>query len=328
MQSTLYLHCGLPKTGTTFLRGEVVSHLPVDTLIKPKSDLFNNKRNWVGVLEEAFNKSPVIWDDLGEKIFGDLLDGTLEKGREDVLISEEHVCQSQEPVQFRGHLSRFRRLTRQWGFDNLRLLVSIRRQADVFASRYAQGSGRHLGASQSDFEQRVRSYISMTQTYQQYNYHGHGVTRNYEHLWKAMVEAVGAENILMLPYEMMKEDLSSFMEAWLSFINIDMDAAMLVDKAKEGEKIRKRNVRSSSENRWALRPRSREGAQILNMRPTRLFQALGLPTKVPLRWPDFNRDDEIHLTPELRAEVMNFYESSNRATAEAIGIDLGQYGYY
>lgn len=64
------------------------------------------------------------------------------------------------------------------------------------------------------------------------------------------------------------------------------------------------------------------------MRPTRVFQAFGLPTKVPLRWPDLNRGDEIHLTPELRDEVMSFYEPSNRALAEAIGIDLGQYGYY
>lgn len=328
MQSTLYLHCGLPKTGTTFLRDEMMSHLPVDTLIKPKSDLFNNKRGWVGVLEEAFNKSPLVWDELGENIFDDLLGSAVEKRCEDVLISEEHVCQSQEPVQFRGHLDQFRQLAQKWGFDSLCLLVSIRRQADVFASRYAQGSARRLGASQADFEERVRGYISKTQTYQQPNYHGHGITRNYEHLWRAMVETVGVENILMLPYEMMKEDLSSFMGEWLSFMNIDMSATALVGEAREGEKLKKRNVRSSSADRWSLRPRSREGARVVNARPTRLFKALGLPTKIPLRWPDLNRDDEIHLTPKLREEVMSLYESSNRATAEAIGIDLGQYGYY
>lgn len=111
-------------------------------------------------------------------------------------------------------------------------------------------------------------------------------------------------------------------------MSINMDADTLVDRLQEGGKVKKRNVRSSSEYKWTLRPRSLEGAMILNLRPTRLFQAFGLPTKVPFRWPDLNREDEIHLSPKLRKEVMSVYETSNRATAKAIDINIGHYGYY
>ena len=69
-------------------------------------------------------------------------------------------------------------------------------------------------------------------------------------------------------------------------------------------------------------------AKTVRLRPGRLFNALGLPMRVALRWPDLAREGEIRLTPSLSREIMRKYEKSNRAFAAHIGMDLSPYGYY
>jgi hypothetical protein len=330
MSKTLYLHCGLPKTGTTFIQKDLFPVLPeatITTMVKPENRIFKHSNPWVGILEEAFNKSPYVWNDLGECIFNELFGEGEHCQSMNTLISEESVCLSQQPLQFEEHVKQFRYLARRWGFDGLRLLVSVRRQADVFASRYAQDSARRSGASQSDFERWLEGLITMDTTYLRNNYHGRGISRNYNLLWDAMASAVGEENVLMIPYELMKNDLSEFFGSWLSFMDIGETKNSILKKVKKVD-IKKRNKRSTCKNTWQIRERANMGLATLNLRPSRLFQYIGLPTKVSLRWPDLDRENEIRLTSELRRRVMSFYEKSNENLDKKIDFDLEKHNYY
>jgi hypothetical protein len=127
----------------------------------------------------------------------------------------------------------------------------------------------------------------------------------------------------------MKEDLATFLRRWIEFLQGPVETKEIVEKLVEDDSGHKsHNVRSSGTRTWTLRDRSQHTVSYVRLRPSWLFNALGLPTEAPVRWPDWEREKEIRLTPSLEEEVMDVYEQSNRAFAEAIGMDLSQYGYY
>ncbi len=281
-----------------------------------------------GTLTRLFNRCPTVWEEFGDKVFGELFD-PLGVGDEDgpsrVVISDENVSKlGRCPLQFAEHLGEFRRLAERWGFERVRLLVSIRSQATWLASAYAQISDRRAGASQSDFEEWVRRVTDRSQ-----DYYKRGIGLDYLLYRRACVETLGQENVLLLPYEFMQESPAGFFRKWFQFLECpekeDTCLQTLVDAPA-------RNVRSSSEDTWEVRDRAVTNAEssipVGQLLETMGLPALGLPSRIPLRWPDLAREKEIRLTPSIREQVVQAYRQNNRRLAEDIGRDLGRYGYY
>lgn len=321
---TVYLHVGKSKTGSTFLQGEVFPLLSsFQYLRKPKSDLVSGQNPWDGILNRFFQCSPAVWDDLGQKLLTELFGvaGGSQKDERDILISDENMCDHSGPILVGKHLSAFIDLLSGRGFDRVRTLCSVRQQATRFASGYAQMSDRYAGASQSDFEAKAHRKIGPA-------YYRKGIKFDYELLRRELAEVVGEENVLMLPYELMKEDLEGFLRRWFCFLERQEEGKQIMEKLKGESDTKSRNVRSSSERAWVIRPRTLRAVRTIRLRPLSVFEGLGLPTEIPLRWPDLERGEEIRLTPQLEQEIMSTYEESNRALAEAIGMDLSRYGYY
>lgn len=321
---TAYLHIGKSKTGSTFLQEEVLPLLSsIRYLRKPKSDLISGQNPWNGILNCFFQCSPAIWADLGQELLTDLFGATDEgaKSRKDILISDENVCDHSGPILIKKHLSAFVDLLSGGGFDRVRILCSVRQQATRFASGYAQMSDRYVGASQSDFEAKARRKLGP-------GYYKKGIKFDYELLRRELVKVVGEENVLMLPYELMKEDLEDFLRRWFCFLERQEEGEQIMEKLESESDTKGRNVRSSSERTWVIRPRTLRAARTIRLRPVRVFARFGLPTEIPIRWPDYEREEEIRLTPQLEQEIMSTYKKSNRALAEAIEMRLGQYDYY
>jgi len=321
--ATLYFHIGLSKTGSTFLQKEVFPLVEsLQYFKKPIVELLDAERPWKGSLTRFFQRSPIIWRDLGETLFYELLGPRpAHRQKVDVLISDENACSYRDPSLVAAHLTAFRDLAIQWGFDRVRVIGSVRQQAFRLASSYAQTSDRRVGASQEDFEANLRETIGA-------DYYNRGVTLEYDQLWQALAGVVRKDNILLLPYELMKQDFGAFMERWFAFLERGEEGRQLLKQLKKRVGIQLHNVRSASARTWALRQRTIQGAQTLRLRPERLLGRLGLPTRIPLRWPDFDRGDRITVTPRLQWEVMQTYEQSNRALAAQIDMDLRHYGYY
>ena len=318
--STLYLHIGLPKTASTFLQKTVFPLLDsFEYLCTPNADLLEDDYPFSTSLHRFFKQSPVVWRDLGETLFHELFGSAPMQGK-DVLVSDEGIG-NKEPVTIKMHLSELNDLANQWGFTQVRAFGSVRYQASRMASSYAQVSDRRLGASQRDFENWTRQWISD-------NYYRKGVRFEYDLLWQSLTDVLGEENVLLLPYELMKQDLPDFLKRCFIFLKRQDEGKRVTEQLLSGEDSAPKNARSTSSNTWALRRRTTRNAKVVRLRPSRMFNALGLPMRVALRWPDLAREDNICLTPSLSREIMQKYEKSNRAFAAHIDMDLSPYGYY
>lgn len=335
---TLYLHIGLPKTGTTFLQTEILPQIrSVRFLCKPRTGVLGAAgKGMFGGLRVFFDLSPAVWTDVGASFFSGVLGDPGKLGDPDTIISDENVsvCMTY-PSEFLGperllrgygpfllaaHLREFRKAAIDWGFLDVRVLVSVRTQHTWLASAYVQTSDRWPGASQQHFEAWVSELLDPER-----EYYRNGIILDYGLLYSLLAEALGEGNILLLPYELMRDDFEEFMRRWFEFLKIlDPGLDWLARIQHDGE----RNVRSTGRQSWSIRPRTKAGVATVPMRPWRLFNALNLPTGIPLRWPDFRRGDKILLTPELADRIRNTYADSNKQLARKIAMDLAKFDYY
>ena len=219
------------------------------------------------------------------------------------------------------HLSELSEVASAWGFTQTKVLETVRRQDTWFASVYAEISREFRGASQKSFERWVQYLLHQPVGY----YLGGGMKLDYFSRWEKVTQAVSRDNVLLLPFELLKEDSSTFLRRWLGFLEVE-EVDRVVDSLSQSSREQRLNVRSKSESVWALQDPIRTG---LRLRPARVFRELGLPTRMPRQWPDFNRDGHIHLTSDLRAEIVEAYADSNRMLDNRIPhLDLKKYNYY
>lgn len=335
--TTLYLHIGFPKTATTFLQDAVFPKISsISCFKKPRVQLGDRKER----LGTRFYYSPQLWREKGFDLFSQVL-GPKPQGeaKEDVLISDEGFgggitaphpwIPATRPRQDREngphstcvHLMELRKVALEWGFSQVKVIMGIRRQDRKLASGYAQVSDKVKGASQENFERWLRRVLDPARGY----YEGGGLHHNYYLFWQKITEAVGAENLLVLPLELLQENMSEYLGRLFDFLDLPEEGKHITTSVHENAN-RKRNARSSSENTWRLREPMNTG---LRLRPGRLFRTVGLPDRLPLRWPDFGREEEIRLTPELKASILNVYAAGNRCLDRVIKeVELQSYDYW
>lgn len=337
-KNSLTLHIGMSKTGTTFLQQRFFPLLPgIDFKDQPRTKLLNGGP-YQGLLARAFKRSPALWADLGNELFTDLIGGKNLSGTGNpLLISDQSAGPALfEPGNYGGpqlerernrtdqlcsHLQSFSEIAKKRGASSVRVILIFRRQDEWLASKYAQRSDRIHNASQKHFESRIRSVIAPAD-----GYYTDGITLNYHYLLQQLIQSVGKENLLMLPYEMFKHAPSKYLATLARFITSLRDAE--INRVIDSVELRQTNVRSVSVNTWQLRRNTGSSVPTLRLRPGRLFQKLGLPHRVTLTLDAIIPKGDIFLSPELRKEIMGRYTETNRRLAESMKMDLGQYGYY
>jgi hypothetical protein len=319
---SLILHIGLPKTGTTFLQKEFFPLLDsVGYLRKPKSDVLRGTIGAeYGLMHRCFRHSAVVWREYGDTIFEALFGCARAEfeAERTWLISDEGISMSgKSPFLLSCHLKELQQKAADWGFQRIRTICTIRRQDQWIASQYAQRSDRIRGARQKGFEEFVEEFLDPA-----IGYFRDGILLDYATLRQHVVAAVGTDNVLMLPFELLVQDPLSFMSVMARFID---DSAHLQGRLGAVATAR-HNVRSNRPDVWELRPP--RSSRVLRLHPQAVLQKLGLPTRIPLRLPDPRRERSITLTEPLRARILSTYAGRNRALEAEIGLDLGDYGYH
>lgn len=322
---SLYLHAGLPKTGTTFIQRNVFPKIrSVQCISNPRTSLFEPRYPWDAALRSIFARAPLVWDHVGVELLRDIVpDDNVQSAGESVLVSDESVFTLATPTDVEKHIDGFRRAAQSLGFTDVRVILSLRRQDQWLASLYAQKSHRFSGASQKHFETWVSDLTDPRRAY-----YSEGQIGNYLALYHAIEKIVGSDNILILVYEEMVGDAIQFYERLCRFIRIpNTELVSLLDaiRAIGDDRV---NVRAAAPGSWRLRDRRIEGAKPIRLRPARFFQRIGMPAHVYLEHLEFRRGSEIRLTSELSMVIKKRYAEGNRRLDDLLDLNLASHGYY
>lgn len=309
-KSTLYLHIGLHKTGSTFLQREVFPNIDgLYFLKKPNWNLISGYADPTS-LARFMASNTGVWDAMGDKFFERV---NVECGRNpqeggELLISDEQGPfgrHRNDPHAVAVHLDKIRSVMKPH-FDELKIILIIRRQDTWLASSYAEISGRFKNASQEHFEEWVDGHISYDKNY----FWGKGVRIDYYKLLKEICRYIPQKNVKMLPYEMLRDSPNKYVKKILSFTG---------NKSVDW-KNRMQNKRSKSKNEWEVSPYN---GNTIWLRPGKLFHKMGVNPRVDV--PSPFRDRKITLTDRLTEKVLSFYKSSNNKIERKLSVS--KYGY-
>jgi len=335
IERTLFLHLGMSKTATTYLQTEVFPELEgVDFFDQPRTDRIEGGP-FQGLFARAFKRSPAVWARAGDQLLADLFEGKEPRSEAtDVLISDQSAGpamwetgpyagpnwerERKDPFFLRTHLEALKEAIAGWGFDELCVLLIVRRQDEWIASKYAQRSDRILHASQAHFEERLAYYLDPER-----GYLADGIVLDYALLRAQLVRAVGTDNVLILPYELLETDPLSFLKRVVDFLDPGGDCRReQLEALVRGEA---KNVRSSADDTWRLRPRTMRDLPLPASLPHRVSRLVKRSIRALSRLG--RRDRVIRLTPALRDKVLDQFASSNRRLDRHLPVRLDRYGY-
>ncbi|GAA3945685.1 hypothetical protein [Allohahella marinimesophila] len=306
---TLHLHIGIPKTASTWLQSKVFPSLDhLRYLDCPRNSLFERPEDQDSdrLMASVFKRSSHIWAGFGDTIFQHLVgdrDAWLADGRS-LLISEEGIGrQGSRPALIAAHIREMHNSAAAWGFDQINVVCLYRRQDYWLASHYAQMSDRNPNPGQADFERLVHDVTSP-----RVSRYGFGMLLDYSELHNQLVEVVGPEGLLMLPYELLQDSPDLLLHSMLETLETPAEKMRDIISGTLGTTA---NVRSQ-DGVWRLRRH-------------RVRRLAGVPL---CSWPLKPRAKTIELTPEIARQVREAYAVGNRELADSTAVDLGKYGYF
>lgn len=291
-----------------------------------------------GGFARAFKRSPAVWERQGGALLDELLRPLSSTSLPDTaLVSDQSAGPAlwetgpyagprwkrirQGPYMLTAHLTALATCVAGYGFDELRVLLVFRRQDEWIASKYAQRSDRILRASQAHFEQRVAYYMNPAR-----GFYADGLVLDYALLRQLLVEALGEERVLLLPYVLLKHDPLQFLRHIHIFVHPQLDPP--ADVLTGAINRTKENVRSTAADTWRLRPRTTKDIRLPSWlpRPLRAMITRSLRYAGTHLFPQ--RDRQIKLTPALRQTILDQYRESNRKLEAVVPGDLEAFGYY
>jgi hypothetical protein len=326
--ATLYLHIGLPKTGTTFLQDRIFPELPsTGYLRRPEGDVVQGHPGpRYGLLDRCFKRSAAIWEEFGDRIFAELWSrfspGEAERR---ILISDEGIGTiGRKPLFLRTHLQELAANASDWGVTSVRVICSFRRQDQWLGSHFAQMSNRNPSASQEDFEAFVERFLEPGA-----DYFWDGILLDFKRLRDNLVAGLGEENVLMLPYETLSEDPAGYLGALFGFLGFGADSETLRGSLTRRCTAERSNTRTTGSDRWAVRPHRGGAGKRVRFHPGRILQAIGLADRIPASSSAAaGREEEIRMTEPLRRRILSRYAGSNAALAADLGMDLRRFAYH
>lgn len=338
------VHIGLPKTATTTLQTHVFPQLP-EYVGKFVRDDLSPDENWTAYRQlswqgpvRAWSMRDPQWRDSVQVWASELA----RSGRTRVLLSDELLAlwpasgnlslwplQDEWPtiVRTRPHpiLEYLKTVQAAAGEDvKLRAILTLRNQADLMGSMYAQIQGAIATPCQSDFESKVRYLLQTDDPY-----------FDYADLVEGLHAALGPTNGLILLHE---NSIRRNVQEMSTFLGRNLDATAA---ERQPENVRHigstswqgaartltftnhgllRSARVTIRGRWR---KSDKGAIALMRAMAGRIDAAAAKYFSPHVRPGV----EIVMTDELRREIKDHFARTNARVAHLLGRDLEPLGY-
>ncbi|RMH18050.1 MAG: sulfotransferase [Acidobacteria bacterium] len=215
----LYLHVGMPKTGTTFLQRHCFPHLAgmryahsanyrrIPLAGGPPGDL-------VELCDRLIFSHPTFFDPRAAERWRDRL---LADAGGKILISRERLFGNMTGG-FRDHREITRRLARL--FPDARIVVVVRRQDDLLESLYRQSLQAYYYYSVDDFLTFRRGrFASPPARTGEVNLDVGDF--DLEAYVDGYLERFGGDRVLVLPYELLRREPRAFLERLYAFLGVE-----------------------------------------------------------------------------------------------------------
>ncbi len=298
----VFLHIGLPRTATSFLQSKI---FPFITGIYYFGHADLKTQNTPFILLEELNKQNIL------QIKNEILDyaNTLEE--KNILFSSELL------VGLPNYLLNARAIKEI--FREPKIIFVIRKQADWAESLYNWHMTEHvkffLDNNPAD-QSCICGIKEYCRRFDLRNLNWHKMAKDY-------AEIFGKENVLILPYELLKEDLSEFMSRFYEFTGFT---------PYHPENIELINPSASLTSVKYSPCLSRYNDLIKDIPDGFLKKFIqkndrGLKNILSKYTRDFDISGE-KLTLEEKNNIMSYHKDSNKKISDLAGIDLKQYGYY
>ncbi len=233
MSKIFYLHVGYPKTGTTTLQQKVFPNLGKKIIFVGK---INGFKNGEYVLEPQNNK---LFLELRQLSWSGLKDKPIAKGTfynliknyypdnsdQDIFMSDENfVTFSLIPDLFDGKLrmmslndriNRLKEIVEDSGYT-LKILMNVRNQSSFIHSFYAEFNSKIRDRL------RIKKYKNFLEYLFSENNKEICSSLNYSNTAIKMMELVGHENFLLIPYELMESESKLYLDLIYDFCSVQI----------------------------------------------------------------------------------------------------------
>lgn len=282
-----------------------------------KKPSYRFRRNAFSVrrFSDSFHRRSDFWHQHGDEFLKKYLSPFLNGSREpdSVLISDEAVTRLNhfnirqmpgafERYEIENNFRLFAQAAKRIGFAHTKVLLVIRRQDDLLASSYAQLSRKIVGASQADFEGRIRKLTDPDLNADGESFY----SLDYYEVYQSLTRILSKENVMVLPLEAMSDEFATSIERLAQFF--------ATEETRHSFSKVPANSRSAGDNKWGLRP-------LLLFKSARPKIEITLPRS----WS--GRSEHVELTKEMSSVIMSYYAKNNRRLNELLDIDLCKYGY-
>lgn len=311
-------HIGLSRAASTALQRDV---FPVTESLGKWSQ---HRETSSYVMSLFTRRSPKVWQQAEGQRAVQMLATVKEAGN--LIFSYEHLYNnyffvdfddpsrlllSANPYFLAEHMEQFRK--HAWGErGDVGVFFLARNQADWLVSRYSKSSAQIKGASQADFDDKMRRMIETPAA--------HGAqTLEFDLLTEVLRSALGQDRVLPEVFERISEGtvLRAIAEfTGLSEIDVDYFG-------RPNEKLNRYTQTSREAGSWNLRNYKPDSLRVSKKSPLRsLYRAIyglsyiGRPKR------------RVTLTPETRSALLEFYRPSNERFSTMVGRNLTELGYY
>jgi hypothetical protein len=331
LMKNIYLHLGMPKTGTTFLQARCFPYL--------KGVRYGDQQ-MMNLLDRVIYTNPTFLDlQKTKQQAEDLLENIVE---ESLLISHERLFGN---MLMNYHDNLYLTNCLRALFPKAKIIIVIRRQDDLVESIYKQ-------SLQSCYHQRINRFLNYRKNkfedardqpalpnldVKQFNLHKYIQT---------YVEQFGRERIAVLPYELLKQEPGVFFDKLFAFLNVE-------PFYPEKNALENRSYSWLSSHLALLLNRfvrvDWDGSSLLQFIPDKPFSAYlqerpsgsrfyrilsGLNRRLSVRHLLQNGVDKVFyvkgnlISRKKRESILAFHRESNRALGEEFDLDLQSFGYY
>ena len=206
----VFIHVGFPKTGTTYLQREIFPSLNEVYYINHKNDFFNNNIRILPIVNPIIKSFNEIRNNINNYF------ATIDQDK--ILISWESLI-GEAALSFFNNYYITEFIYRL--FPNAKIILTIRKQDDFVESLYKQLIKEGFSAPINKFlnykNDKFNNYLPIY-------YHDVNIdikTINYLYYYNNYKKVFGANNVLVLPYELLKYNKNDFLKRLCFFFDIN-----------------------------------------------------------------------------------------------------------